>query len=92
MHFLVSCHNIIVLFSSSSVGESAPDRSGSLGEMARPGLQHQRGGWCHRRGRVPVPGRLCGSVRRSEAPPSPALLRILLTFLCLLEYRESPHT
>lgn len=65
------------LFSSSSVGESAADRSGSLGEMVRPGLQHQGGGRGHRRGHLPVPGGLCGAVRRPEASPGPALLRIL---------------
>lgn len=65
------------LFSSSSVGESAAGRSGSLGEMVQPGLQHQCGGGGHRRGHLPVPGCLSGPVRRPEAAPDPAFLRIL---------------
>ena len=60
-----------------SAGESAADRSGSVGEMVRPGLQHQRGGGGHRRGRLPVPGGHSGAVWGPEAPPGPALLRIL---------------
>lgn len=68
---------VVTLFTSSPVGQSAADWSGGLGEMVRPGLQHQGGGGGHRRGHLPVAGRLRGTVRRPEAPPGSALLRIL---------------
>lgn len=84
MNFLLlPCRRCLLLSPSSSVGESAADGRGGLGEMVRPGLQHQGGGGGHRRGRVPVPGRHRGAVRRPEAPPGPALLRILLVSVCL---------
>lgn len=60
--------------------QSAAGRRGGLGEVVRPGVQHQGGGGGHQRGRLPLPGCVCGTVRRPEAPPGPALLRIL----CLL--------
>lgn len=61
----------------SPAGESAPGGSSSLGEMVRPGLQHQSDGRGHRRGQLPLPGGAGGAVRSPEAPPGPALLRIL---------------
>lgn len=79
--WLLGRRHWLCYFSSSSAGESAADRGGSLGEMVRPGLQHQGGGRGHWRGHLPVPGCLCGALRRPEAPPGPALLCILW-FLC----------
>lgn len=77
-HCYTSSDAFSVLFpSSSSAGESAPGRSGGLGEMVRPGLQHQGGGGGHRRGRLPLPGCPGGAVRCPEAPSGPALLCIL---------------
>lgn len=74
---------------SSTDGEPAPDRSGSLGEVVRPGVQHQRGGGRHRRGRLPPPGGLRGALRRPEAPPGAALLRILLSAALFLLVRPA---
>uniref|UniRef100_A0A3Q2E3X1 Tetraspanin 13a n=1 Tax=Cyprinodon variegatus TaxID=28743 RepID=A0A3Q2E3X1_CYPVA len=50
--------------------------------MVRPGLQHQRGGGGHRRGRLPPGGGLRGALRRPEAPAGAALLRILCRSFC----------
>lgn len=61
----------------SPAGESAPDRRGGLGEMVRPGLQHQGDGRGHQRGQLPLPGGSGGALQCPEAPPGPALLRIL---------------
>lgn len=58
-------------------GESADDRYSSVGEVVRPGLQFPGGRRRHRRGGLPL---LCGPGRPHwghEAPPGPALLRIL---------------
>lgn len=78
---LIVLFYLMQTFSSSLVGGSAANRSGRLGEMVGLGLQHQGGGRGHRRGHLPVCGCLCGAVRRPEAPPGPALLRILW-FVC----------
>lgn len=76
-----SCSHPALCHSSSSAGESAADWRGGVGEMVRPGLQHQSGGRGHLRGHLPLGGGLCGTVRCDEAPPGPALLRILECFL-----------
>lgn len=52
--------------------------------MVRPGLQHQSDGRGHRRGQFPLPGGSGGALRCPEAPPGPALLRILVPRLTQL--------
>lgn len=76
LRILAPCMSRLIVLLPSD-GESADDRGGCLGEMVRPGLQHQRGGGRHRRGRLPAAGGLRGALRRHEAPAGAALLRIL---------------
>lgn len=49
--------------------------------MAGHGLQHQGGGGGHRRGGLPLPGGLNGPLRCPQAPPGPAVFRILYNYL-----------
>lgn len=55
--------------------------------MVRHGVQHPGGGGGHRSGRLPVPGGRDGALRGPEAPPGPALLRIL--WFSLVFYKNS---